>query len=128
MVPFLLVKCARQRSCALLALIVMISPALSCGGGGPQLSLTVIPPSAELTSIGGDLEQETLKAVLSDGVMPSNVRWTTSDACVPVNQSGVVVCNGPLTCAEGTIVATITATAQGLKGTSSITCNIVAHI
>jgi hypothetical protein len=94
---------------------------------GQTLSLGVQPASASaFTNLGnGSYQGVTLTATLSNGAVPASVQWKTSAACVAIvpqqtKNTNTVICN--FTCGPGTATATISATAQGLTGTSSITC------
>jgi hypothetical protein len=116
----------RQPLLATLVLIATCSLALSCGGGSmaQPLSLIVQPASASAFTnyATGYYQGATLTATLSNGAIPTGVQWKTSNACVAVNNNAnttTVICN--FSC-SGAATATITATAQGLTGTSSVTC------
>ena len=99
---------------------------LSCGGGSMGQSLSVQPASATaFTNFAtGFYQGVTLTATLSNGAVPASVTWKTSAPCVAIDpaitkNTTTVICN--FTCG-GTATATITATAQGLTGKSSVTC------
>jgi hypothetical protein len=116
----------KRPSLAIFALVITCLTGLSCGGGS-MLSLSLQPAAA---SISTNYEQGTysdvvLTATLSNGTVPTDVQWKTSVGCVAIDptrtqNTNTVVCN--FTCGPGTAKATITATAQGLTGTSSVTC------
>src|SRR5579859_655533 len=100
---------------------------LNCGGSGSTpLSLNVQPAAASAFTdfTNGTYQAVGLTATLSSGQMPTGLKWTTNIPCVAVGSSigntATVVCN--FTCGGGPATATITATAQGLTGTSSVTC------
>lgn len=97
-------------------------------GSHPPTSLLVSPSSASVfyNLQTGTLTNAQLTAVFNDGSVPSSVQWSSDQGCVEVGngQSTVVVaCNGLCgTVNTGYYAATITATAQGLSGTSSVNC------
>lgn len=111
-------------------LITMLSfSALSCGGGGSSMTpqLTIQPASASIfTNYAlGTYQAATLTAMFSDGTVPTNIQWSTSNGCVGVNtqrtqNTNTAACS--FTCPGGTITATITASAGGSTATSSVTC------
>ncbi len=109
---------------AIAVLIAICSLVLSCGGGG--LSLAVEPASASIFTdySNGTYQGVVLTATLSNGAVPTGLQWKTSQACVAVGNNTqnttTVICN--FTCGIGTMTATITASAQGLTGKSSVTC------
>lgn len=116
---------------AIVALIVASSFVLSCGGGSGPLTLSVKPATASISTNlqTGQIELVTLQAVLSNGQSPTNVQWTTSNAYVGI---GGIMTGNPTTTVAGcniqgeagwVITATITAAAQGLTGTASVTCS-----
>jgi hypothetical protein len=98
-----------------------------CGGGGKApLVLGVTPSSANIfvDFEAGTFSSATLTATLSDGTIPTDVQWTTSQGCVaisPNTNTNTVSVVGNRTCG-GVVTSTITATAQGLTGNSSVTC------
>lgn len=102
---------------------------LNCGSGKnsvPVFALIVRPESASIWTNEKTNEylNVALTAVLNNDQPPANVQWSTSDACVapggPVKNTTTVVCS--FSCNKGPTTAIITATAQGLTGTSSVTC------
>ncbi|MGO8796687.1 MAG: hypothetical protein ACLQLC_17830 [Candidatus Sulfotelmatobacter sp.] len=114
-----------------MALIAACSLVLNCGGGssGP-LTLAVKPSVAAINTDvqTGQIQLVTLQAVLSSGQSPTDVQWSTSNSYVGV---GGIETGNPTTTDVGcniqglpgwVITATITATAQGLTGTASVTC------
>lgn len=90
------------------------------------LVLSVSPASAR-ASTDFSLNQFTpalLTATLSDGTIPTDIQWATTDACIApgnnVQNTTTVVCN--FTCGTGSATATITATAQGLTAAAKVAC------
>jgi hypothetical protein len=106
-----------------LLVITMAVLAVSCGG---QLSLNVQPPTASASTNyqTNTYQPVVLTAILSNGQTPIGLQWKSSDECVDVGNNveniATVVCS--FTCGAGTATATITATAQGLTGHSTVTC------
>jgi hypothetical protein len=117
-----------RHSLYVIAIIVASLPASGCGsnGGGEPLTLTVQPESASAYTnyTNSTYQSAVLSAVLSNGLAPNSVLWQTTDACVAVGNyianTTTVVCN--FTCPKGTRTGTITATAQTLTASSSVTC------
>src|ERR1700731_580036 len=108
--------------------IIIISCLLtvSCGGRGGMAAPLVLAvnPAAARASPDFTLQQFTpavLTATLSDGTIPTNIQWTTTNGCIApssnLQNTTTVVCN--FTCGTGSATATITATAQGLTGKAS---------
>jgi hypothetical protein len=99
-----------------------------CGGGGGMAPLVLgVTPSSANTFVdfeAGTFSSATLTATLSDGTIPTDVQWTTSQGCVAIssntNTNSVSVV-GNRTCG-GVVTSTITAAAQGLTGKASVTC------
>ena len=110
---------------SVLALITTSLLILGCGSGSGPQSLTVAPASANIWTNyeTGQYHDVVLTATLSNGGMPADLQWTTSDACVApgnyIQNTATIVCN--FTCG-GSATATIKATSQGLTGTASIHC------
>jgi hypothetical protein len=118
-----------RRPLSVIAIIVAGVLASGCGsngGGDLPLTLTVQPESASAYTdyTNSTYQGAVLSAVLSNGLAPTSVLWQTSDACVAVGNyianTTTVICN--FTCPKGTKTATITATAQTLTASSSVTC------
>lgn len=123
----------RQRPSFLVIAVVLalLFLELSCGGRGGTGSMTsqlVIQPAGAsiFTNYAlGTYQTAPLTALFTDGSVPTNVQWKTTNGCVAVDtqrtqNTNTVVCN--FTCPGGVITATITATAQGSTGSSSVTC------
>ena|ERR1039457_2557339 len=112
------------------ATLITIGLLMSCGGRSSPLSLAVQPATASATYFGitGEFEDAILTATLSNGDAPTGLQWKTSDpSCIVIagtNANSVdIACSAE--CANGDDefkTATITATAQGLTGTSSVSC------
>jgi hypothetical protein len=121
---------AMKQTLSLVMLIAVGLFLLNCGGGTmgqPPLSLSVQPASATAFTdfASGTYQGALLTATLSNGAVLTSVTWKTSAACVAIDptitkSTTTVICN--FTCGPGTATATITATAQGLTGKSSVTC------
>ena len=88
------------------------------GGGGTVASVTVSPPSATLTTIGGTVQLSAAALDASgDGISGKTFTWDSADdAIATVSSSGLVtaVANG---------MVNVTATTDGRTGTSAITVN-----
>jgi hypothetical protein len=116
--------------------VLTLTLLLGCGGGGSKALSISADGSLPLTlDFGtGFYHGVTLSAKFSDGTTPSSVSWSSSVACIgvsgPVSGPGGVTyeneadaaCN--FGCGDGTYNGTITATAEGLKGTMAISCQI----
>src|SRR5882724_7928375 len=120
-----------QTNAKWLAAIIVISCLLtvSCGGRGGMTAPLVlaVTPAVARASTDFSLNQFTpalLTATLSDGTIPTNIQWTTTNGCIApgsnLQNTTTVVCN--FTCGTGSATATITATAQGQTATSSVAC------
>ena len=118
---------SRVMTRAFLGILALTSICLlvSCGGGSTPLSLSVQPATSDIfTSFeDGTYTSAVLTATLSNGTVPANIQWKTSNACIApgdfLNNTATVVCN--FTCG-GMGTATIRATAQGLSGTATVNC------
>ena len=115
--------------------VLSLTLLLGCGGGGSKSLSISADGSLPLTlDFGtGFYHGVTLSAKFSDGTTPSSVSWSSSVVCIgvsgPVSGPGGVTyeneadaCN--VGCGGGTYNGTITATAEGLKGTMAISCQI----
>ena len=115
---------------------MLLVSSLGCGGGGSMgttNTLTISPDGQVIrTFVGsGIVSGETQFQVALNGtpVSPSNVSWTSTSACVTVQQ-GFPNCG--LACAAitngggNTLSATLTATANGVSATAIVTCNYSA--
>lgn len=101
----------------------VLPPMVSWGGG--TLTLSVLPPVTTLNvdSVGtvySNFPYVQLQPRLSNGTTPSGVQWTSSAACVPVNNTGQVNCN--VTCA-GVIKSTVVASVDGFSASATVTCD-----
>lgn len=110
------------------ASLCLATAVLACGGGSPRLT---VAPAAEVITVDLELGSETgalqLEAFLNGKALPgNNVSWSSSSACLGVNAVGSIGCNpscGSYTNTGGTqFTATVTAAAEGMTATSSITC------
>jgi hypothetical protein len=114
------------RLSTLLSILTVLMFTLNCGSG-TSTTLLVKPPTgnAETNFTDGTYTTLGLDAVFSDGKVPTSVKWETSAACVALDPNNntsshtFVACN--FTCG-GKITATITATAEGKSGHSTVTC------
>jgi hypothetical protein len=105
----------------ILAMGIVCTLVTGCGSN-PILTLSLQPANAELNGNAstGFYEYIELKAVLSNGQPPIAPQWTSSNACIAVNQ-GIVQCNR--TC-SGNYSSTITVAAQGVTASSQISCSV----
>ena len=110
------------------ALLFFAAAVLGCGNGSSTLT---VMPATEVVTVNLELGTESgtlqLEALLNGRALSGNsVSWSSSATCLYVNTVGSISCNptcGSETNAGGTqFTATVTAAAQGLTGTSSITC------
>ena len=89
----------------------------------PTLKVQPASASAFTDFANGTYQGAVLTATLSNGQVPTDLHWTTNVPCIATGNdlanTTTVICN--FTCGGGTATATITATAQGLTGTSSVT-------
>lgn len=99
---------------------------LGCGGGEMGRTLTITPPAPSITTnnLSGKFGVVVLNAKFSDGTVPTNVHWSGGNECIPIDKtevgsSNLAMCN--LMC-SGTSSVIISATAEGVTGTSKVTC------
>jgi hypothetical protein len=115
----------------LAALILALLSSLSCGSNSqPTLNVEPRVASAWTNYEDGTVKAVDLTATLSNGAVPTGVQWTTSDGCVAIDPSrtqdtNTVVCN--FTC-DGSRTGVITATAQGISGTSTVSCTWITGV
>ena len=112
-----------KRSLYATAAVLALPVLVSCGGS--SLTLTVLPSATTLDvdtygSGYSNFPYVQLQPRLSNGATPSGMQWTSSAACVPVNKTGQVNCN--VTCA-GVVTSTVTASANGVSGSATVTCD-----
>jgi len=95
---------------------------IGCGGSSSQPPTLIVQPASASASTNitfGTFQTVVLTATLNNNMAPTSVQWTTSDGCVAVasqiQNTATIACN--LTCAGNPRTATITASAEGLRGT-----------